>query len=1178
MFGYRINQVISALLAVGALAVLWPPSHGYLTHLRLILLVYSSLLILIISRFAEKNLQGQERYSRFGLLLLLTSLGIYLTFISTNLLLIGVGWSSSGVGAVLLVNHANDQRSRRAALRMATWFLFSDIFFWIALGLAHVRHINIFAPYSEVFSRSPAHITIALFIVISGTIRSGLIPAMRWLILTIEAPTPLSAFLHAGIVNGFGYLLIALPILHLVRPLVLVLGLVTITIALSIMPHRHDEKGKLANGTSMQMAFMAIEGVLGIPGLVLLHIVGHGSYKSWSFLRAGGAPLRRKMAIPLPRITERRAVSTAIFSLLYIAALCAAYLWLGESLLLNLSVASIALASSLIFSRYLAPAMMVRSVAFSFVAFFLYLTQVKAASLIFPHLWAPSAWTVISTSIALIAITSLLRIAPRVWTLRVASWSGRYSLSGKEMNRILSAFNRRDSTTADAAKIQNVIEVVATPFAAGMPLSQLVAQDSLVGLHHLDYQGAQGIAENYGISLYSSARSYLSWLESGLIDSEILKSVLTQHAPELGYADLVAETRRCAQVEKPRVTSHFGGVDARSAVVASANWWSSQAWYQGGSRSGAYEIWRSSTSQKERATLPISSLEALTHLLPALVERTFPGSIASDSRLITCMQRLISIDIAWFLYVKSLGDQALISLLALRAALLLSTELSLEQTPLAVAPHFDIWQIALENSFSRKLKGEISAKQVPKDLGVQSTSAIVTCIDVRSDILRQQVEQISGTRTFGMAGFFGIDLCVSGFKNGQDGTESYAPIILEPQLTLKDGRKKSFLWVLPTLWKHASSGSGALAVAEGFGLLNGALSALNTFAPKFSYRVNQRFSSPRWLDETGFDLSNLTRERKISYAMNIISILDLQNVNELIFVGHGADASNTPFRSTYECGACGGNNGFLNARTAAKLMSDPDIQHILIEKYGRSGGVEKRFYAAEHNTTLGSVTLDPHSIEDFNGSASERLKKIVGTISNIPKRELPLSEKMVPRSTASSYTSSAWWQVFPEWGLTGNAACVIGPRRLTEKIDLRSRVFLHDYNWEEDDDGQILASIFSGPGIVMQMINSAYNAAIANPQNFSSGDKTRHNVLGEAGVMLGPDGPLYRGLPWQSMGASPTHKLPDQSGHLPIRLQILVEAPVSKIEEALQQSSLASLVAGEWVVLHSLHEVKSLIS
>ena len=522
MFGYRINQIISALIAIGALALVTLASHGYLTNIRLVLLVYSSLLILIISRFAEKNLVGQERYLRFGLLLLLTSLGIYLTFISTNLLLIGAGWSGSGVGAVLLVNHANDQRSRRAASRMATWFLISDIFFWLALGLAHLHHVNIFAPYSDTFTKSPSHITIALFIVISGTIRSGLIPAMRWLILTIEAPTPLSAFLHAGIVNGFGYLLIALPILHVVRPLVLVLGLITITIALSIMHHRHDEKGKLANGTSMQMAFMAIEGVLGIPGLVLLHIVGHGSYKSWSFLRAGGAPLRRKMAIPLPRATKPRAVFTVIFSLTYIAALSASFLWLGESLLLNLSVAAIALASSLIFSRYLAPVMMVQSALFSFVAFFLYLTQVKVVSLIFPQLWAPSAWIVIVTSSALVAITSVLRIAPRVWTLKVASWSGRYSLSGREMKRILSSFNDRDPISLDTAKVQSVIEVVSIPFAEGMPLSQLVAQDSLVGLHHLDYQGAHDIAENYGISLYSSARSFLDNFRSEIIWLKVL--------------------------------------------------------------------------------------------------------------------------------------------------------------------------------------------------------------------------------------------------------------------------------------------------------------------------------------------------------------------------------------------------------------------------------------------------------------------------------------------------------------------------------------------------------------------------------------------------------------------------------------------------------------------------------
>jgi hypothetical protein len=77
MYGYRVNQVLAALFAIGAFALLFLQEGGYLLHVRLILLVYSSLLILTISRFAEKNLVGQERYSRFGRLLLVTSVGIY---------------------------------------------------------------------------------------------------------------------------------------------------------------------------------------------------------------------------------------------------------------------------------------------------------------------------------------------------------------------------------------------------------------------------------------------------------------------------------------------------------------------------------------------------------------------------------------------------------------------------------------------------------------------------------------------------------------------------------------------------------------------------------------------------------------------------------------------------------------------------------------------------------------------------------------------------------------------------------------------------------------------------------------------------------------------------------------------------------------------------------------------
>ena len=106
----------------------------------------------------------------------------------------------------------------------------------------------------------------------------------------------------------------------------------------------------------------------------------------------------------------------------------------------------------------------------------------------------------------------------------------------------------------------------------------------------------------------------------------------------------------------------------------------------------------------------------------------------------------------------------------------------------------------------------------------------------------------------------------------------------------------------------------------------------------------------------------------------------------------------------------------------------------------------------------------------------------------------------------------------------------------------------------------------------MQMINAAYNAAITNPTNFSSDDKTRHNVLGEAGVLLGAEGPLHRGLPWQSITSQAKPILGNENGHVPLRLQIFVAAPSVKITEALKQSALAPLAANGWVKLHSLDD------
>ena len=1170
MFSYRLNQIFALAASVFALIELVSFHGDPSARLRQALLLYSSLLIATVSTFAMKNLVGQRRYARFGHLLLVTSLGIYLLFLWSNALLVGIGWTVSGAGAILLVNHANNRNSRRALREMGIWFLISDVAFWTALSLAYFHHINLFAATTSSHGHGSAlYYFIALLITVSGVIRSGAFPAMRWLILTSEAPSPLSAFLHAGIVNGFGYLLIVLPIIHRTRIIIVVVSTITIILALSIMRHRHDEKGKLANGTSMQMAFMALEGVLGIPGIVLLHIVGHGSYKSWSFLRAGGAPLRKKNAMPLPQEEADSALVIVLLTGLYALAVGIAITLLGQDYLLNISVLSVALASSLIFSSKLVKSLRVQLTIFSVLLFFVYILIVWSASGLFPKVGHSSATLVLTLSLMIIFVTLILRITPRNWTLRVASRVNKYSLSRGELREGLQKLRTAAPKFLEEERTRQLVEVTTLPFAQGMALSRVVAQDSLVGLNHLDFRDAAKIAQGYGVSLYSSATQYLSWLDHGLISSDALSECLAEYSPELTIEELISSTQAWEQLEI--LASKDEGAllpTVADQLAAGANWWSAQSWFSAklDQSIGAYQLWRNTLPAKQQELLPQKPIAALAQILPLLISPAKEGVEVSNDEVIALLRRLISLDISWLLYARGLGREAEESLLALRAALLLFARGKLADIQVVTSPHAHLWQLALEQSFADDLKSKIVRTDSTQVIACEFAVSVVTCIDVRSDVLRVKAEEVPGVRTVGMAGFFGVDLCVS--NSGNVGRENFAPIILTPSLEVVDKRRARFLWSLPSLWKYASSGSGALAIAEGFGFVTGVLSAVNTFAPKFSRKLNRPFEPARWLDGTGSDISFLADDQKLKYAFNILAIvfpLDLEITGEVVFVGHGAEASNTPFRSMYECGACGGNNGGLNARFAASLMNDALVQTMLSSKYL---GRKIRFYAAEHNTTAATFTLDPLQMKEVVMHSSPTLRNLANNISTLPRREFPTSPNLVSTNIA---TASAWWQVFPEWGLSGNAGCIIGPRELTRNMNLCSRVFLHDYCWESDPGGEILKTIFSGPGVVMQMINSAYNVAITSPKNFSSGDKTRHNVLGEAGVLLGAEGPLLRGMPWQAISPYPDLSKGESRGHIPIRLQIFVAAPDSIISRALYGTALAPLVLGGWVALHSLN-------
>ena len=156
-----------------------------------------------------------------------------------------------------------------------------------------------------------------------------------------------------------------------------------------------------------------------------------------------------------------------------------------------------------------------------------------------------------------------------------------------------------------------------------------------------------------------------------------------------------------------------------------------------------------------------------------------------------------------------------------------------------------------------------------------------------------------------------------------------------------------------------------------------------------------------------------------------------------------------------------------------------------------------------------------------------------------------------------------WAEVRPEWGLARNAAFIIGPRRLTQSVNLEGRSFLHSYDWKSDPSGKFLTTILTAPMVVAQWINSQYLFSTLDNVAYGAGSKITHNVTGKIGVMQGNASDLMLGLPLQSV-----YRADDEPYHEALRLLTVVYAQRSTLDSIIHsQDVLRNLFGNGWVTL-----------
>ncbi len=252
----------------------------------------------IVIRYSATYLDGEPRQGSFTGWLCMTLATVMLLVTAGNLSQLLVAWVGTSVFLQrLLLFYPDRVEAQRAAKKKFIASRLGDAALFVAVLLL-VRvygTTDIATILAELRVAGDGHLVIAAasMIALAGALKSAQFPTHGWLIEVMEAPTPVSATLHAGVINAGGFLVIRFADVMVQAPGVLsglaVVGGFTAAFGGLVMLTQPSVKTSLAWSTVGQMGFMMLECGLGLFPLALLHIVAHSLYKAHSFLISGSA-------------------------------------------------------------------------------------------------------------------------------------------------------------------------------------------------------------------------------------------------------------------------------------------------------------------------------------------------------------------------------------------------------------------------------------------------------------------------------------------------------------------------------------------------------------------------------------------------------------------------------------------------------------------------------------------------------------------------------------------------------------------------------------------------------------------------------------------------------------------------------------------------------------------------
>ncbi len=271
-----------------------------LDPLSLVMFSMISVIGFVVVKFSLNYLDGDANQGRFIGRLAATITSVQLLVLSGNLGLLLISWMMTSISLHRLLVFYSDRpaaivaaRKKFIVARLAdACLLGSVLILYRQFGTGNLEIIFTKIKPMLASGEIPASLEFAaLFLAFAALLKSAQFPSHGWLIDVMETPTPVSALLHAGLLNAGPFLLIRMAYVveaSTYAPLLIIaLGGFTALFASAAFLTQTSIKTALGYSSVAHMGFSLFVCAAGAYPVAMLHLVAHSFYKAHAFLSSG---------------------------------------------------------------------------------------------------------------------------------------------------------------------------------------------------------------------------------------------------------------------------------------------------------------------------------------------------------------------------------------------------------------------------------------------------------------------------------------------------------------------------------------------------------------------------------------------------------------------------------------------------------------------------------------------------------------------------------------------------------------------------------------------------------------------------------------------------------------------------------------------------------------------------